>query len=82
MDAKGQTKRVAKGAEEPAVKSTGEVQELVEQSTVETEVSAKKPLSEVLVQAEKAYIAYMGAERQVARIYKEHEQQLAGLRDS
>jgi len=37
----------------------------------------KSPLGEILSQAEKAYMAYMEAERQVARAYHENEVQVA-----
>jgi hypothetical protein len=77
MDPKGQATKNDREAEEPAVSVAEELQEQVEQSSVQAEESAIKPLDEVLGQAEKAYAAYMEAERQVARIYKENEQQVA-----
>ena len=73
MDPKGQAKETDKEAEEPAVQQLEEVQEQVEEPSVEAEEAAIKPLSEVLGQAERAYAAYMEAEQQVSRIYKENE---------
>ena len=67
--------------EEEVVQEEEAVQEEQEQTEevvrAEAEQSAVKPLDEVLGQAQKAYAAYMEAEREVARIYRENEQQVA-----
>ena len=60
--------RIGKEAEKQVMKPLEEIQEQVEESQVEAEWSAIKPLAEVLGQAENAYMAYLEAERQVSRI--------------
>ena len=76
VNPKGQSKKDNKEAEEQAVKPLEEVQEQIEELQAGAEESLMKPLDEVLGQAERAYAAYMDAQRQVSKIYKENEQQV------
>jgi hypothetical protein len=78
VDVKTQTKKQEKAEKEETANVLDEVEEQLKESPVEMETSpTTKPLHDVLGQAEKAYAAYMDAEKQVSMIYRENESQLA-----
>ena len=75
VNPKGQGRKASKEVGGLAVQRPDEAKGQGEQSPGEEPMV--KPLDEVMGQAEKAYAAYMEAERQVARIYKSNEVQVA-----
>ena len=57
--------------------SEGAQEQVVEDTEEKAEEQPARPLDEVLGQAEKAYAAYMEAQRQVASAYRMNEEQIA-----
>ena len=71
------TKKPSAGADIKNQTQSEEVNKVVEETPKPVEAEPKSPLDEVMMQAEKAYAAYMDAERQVAKAYHENETQVA-----
>jgi hypothetical protein len=69
---KQSAKKPSAGAEAKINTQSEEVKAVVEETPKVVEAETKSPLDEVMLQAEKAYAAYMDAERQVAKAYHEN----------